>query len=680
MTPLGWLLNAKTITDQYTNLCCILGRVPICILTKKTKIVINFLNLLNNTNLNINQLFNLKSFEDIQKDLPEFNWIKNMLLYYKSQYKLGEGNRIIERLVGDKELENAVYRDTYANGQYTGMVSPQANDFYQDNIANNTSDFNSTSFLKCLFQIAFLGNIYSTDTPTNTYTLSNAIVIIAAFNNNIKYTGKYWYKPIVHSGDKENTPTTLDIVNRIFKRIRDDEPLIQKISEEFGGNLNIVWSDIEDKNLYGRPKTELSEKNFENKKIKTAFHNSINLFKCTTGIESFLKTEFALTFSGIMGHHWDYFLRFFEFFDTTKQTDKEISEFKIQYPSFVFIKHHGTPIASYLYDFTNGTQNDVLVGYNSINFGRIINENLISIKSRITKKTIYTPQSIPNCLIPIVFDNSLLQCTTSCYRSYKAILRYMKSRKQRDFLFDRLTQFGRRAMTILDPYGIFMHFHNDQKGLVGNWRGEVQDDELLGEPKITLGMKLNEDDDEDDEEEEKEDEIRPLIKIKDSKRIKLTRKESGQSEISKSSMKSKKNFKDKAKDLLKDAKKYNKNLNMDDEDDIDNNNNNATIINNMTIEDANPFSNSTNYIENYKRRNKTGFKDASNELWKMTSTTTNNIIKLANTIKGIANIYTAYTLIRNFGRNRFRDNRQAPIQPQLPEPIDENLGIGRGEL
>jgi hypothetical protein len=67
----------------------------------------------------------------------------------------------------------------------------------------------------------------------------------------------------------------------------------------------------------------------------------------------------------------------------------------------------------------------------------------------------------------------------------------------------------------------------------------------------------------------------------------------------------------------------------------------------------------------------------------MTSTTTNNIIKLANTIKGIANIYTAYTLIRNFGRNRFRDNRQAPIQPQLPqlpEPIDENLGFGRGEL
>jgi len=57
----------------------------------------------------------------------------------------------------------------------------------------------------------------------------------------------------------------------------------------------------------------------------------------------------------------------------------------------------------------------------------------------------------------------MLECKTKCYRNYKQLLNFMKTRKQRDFLFDRLTQFGRRAMTVLDPYGIFMHYQGDDK-------------------------------------------------------------------------------------------------------------------------------------------------------------------------------------------------------------------------
>ena len=47
----------------------------------------------------------------------------------------------------------------------------------------------------------------------------------------------------------------------------------------------------------------------------------------------------------------------------------------------------------------------------------------------------------------------------------------MRTRKQRELLFDNLTSYGRRAMTVLDPYGIFMHFQRDERGLASSdWR------------------------------------------------------------------------------------------------------------------------------------------------------------------------------------------------------------------
>ena len=116
-------------------------------------------------------------------------------------------------------------------------------------------------------------------------------------------------------------------------------------------------------------------------------------------------------------------------------------------------------------------------GYNAINFSRTLNEKIINIRDKISTKTTYKPPNIPNCLIPIVYDNALLQCKTKCYRKYGPLLKLMKTRKQRNYLFDQLTKFGRRAMTILDPYGIFMHYHNDEKGLEPNWNEPASDEE-----------------------------------------------------------------------------------------------------------------------------------------------------------------------------------------------------------
>ena len=41
----------------------------------------------------------------------------------------------------------------------------------------------------------------------------------------------------------------------------------------------------------------------------------------------------------------------------------------------------------------------------------------------------------------------------------------MKSRKERNLLFDNLNQYGRRCKTVLDLYGIFMHFQENKNGL-----------------------------------------------------------------------------------------------------------------------------------------------------------------------------------------------------------------------
>lgn len=48
----------------------------------------------------------------------------------------------------------------------------------------------------------------------------------------------------------------------------------------------------------------------------------------------------------------------------------------------------------------------------------------------------------------------------------------MNTPKARDYLFDNLTQYGRRAMTILDPYWIFKHFYTGHKALKPSWKDD----------------------------------------------------------------------------------------------------------------------------------------------------------------------------------------------------------------
>jgi hypothetical protein len=461
--PLGWALNPKSIANQYINLYCLINRVPIVIIDSTTKkSIVTFFSYLMHDQVNtvLNQYWKTIDINQIEEKFNNFSRIKNRLMPYTDYVE--ENN---ERKWNATESLNAIYHMCYADGQFSGVISPQENDFWQDNDENKVSDFNDVSFLKCIFQIAMLGAVYSAETKF--YTLTNAAVFINyAQADDIKFSGKYWYKPITRLDDDKNTPTTAALVSRMIQRFESDEPLKKKTFDEIGVNMAINLNGID---VAGGPKHESSTKDVANPELKSSIELVKKLFLSTIGLEGYLKENFALSFAGIYGHAWDKLLRFFQFNQDEKVSFKQIQKAKEIIPSSSLIQHYGTPIASYIYDLKDkNIQNNTLQGYNALNFGKVLNENLISVSDKLKQKVVYTPMITPNALIPITFSTSLLQCKTFCYRNYKHLLAFMKSRKQRDYLFDKLTHYGRRAMTVLDPYGIFMHFHEAKKGIEGN--------------------------------------------------------------------------------------------------------------------------------------------------------------------------------------------------------------------
>ena len=478
-TPLGWFLNSKNIWNQWTNLFCVLNRVPIFIYNPPTEnlkkdtywSITNFRSFFATTQTTLNQVFGTEKMDDTTKNI--FQSVASRVLGEVAKQTEENGT---DRKWTDDAAGNAIFVNRYAVGQFTGMTSPQANDFYSETtIENLQSDFNNVTIIKCIFQIAMLGSIYATDWQF--YTLSNAAVFLYNLGRELKFTGKFWLTPYnkIKDRDEKEKISTINIVNRILSRIESDENLAAQIKKELDIKTDnkLLWHEIKKSDLIEHIHIERTytfpDKDLQNRELKASLELSQKLFLSTTGLENFLKDNFALAFSGILGHTWDMLLRFFEPNDNRKVTEKEIEQARKKSSNFYFLKHLGTPIASYLFDLKDDTiQNDALQGYNSLNFGRILNENLMTLSDRLKNTTYYSPQNTPNCLIPITFAPTLLQCNTKCYRSYRTLLKILKSRKQRDFIFERLTQYGRRAMTILDPYGIFMFFHKDLKGIPSN--------------------------------------------------------------------------------------------------------------------------------------------------------------------------------------------------------------------
>jgi len=465
MTPLGWCLNAKTIEMGWNNLFMIMNRIPIFLTDGNSIIGMTFSQFFDDTD-KLKNFFNFEGIEVIKAKINNIQDIFNKIVGY-NQDEMTERIDMKDYKTDTQEQNQLIYKSPYSDGQYTGITSPQANDFYQGNESNLTSNFNTTTPIKCIFEIALLANIYGTSSPY--YTLTTGCIVISCVNNNLKYTGKYWLECITDEKDlKKETRakvTTKDLFQRVYDRITNKLTIKQEIQNETGIDFKRNDDIFQGNNIMTynvRQEADL-EKLLDKTEILEA-HYAMNLFNSTLGLEIFLKKEFALFISGVLGHHYDTLLRFFFPFNEEK-TKNDYDALAKLFPAATYVKHYGTPIASYLYDFKNGTQAGLLGGYNSINFSRTIGNNLMSINDKLMNPVSYNPPNVPNCIIPITYNNIVLQCKTKCYRSYKKLLKFLKTRKQRNWLFDHLTHFGRRAMTVLDPYGIFMHFHNDQKGL-----------------------------------------------------------------------------------------------------------------------------------------------------------------------------------------------------------------------
>jgi hypothetical protein len=463
MAPLGWCLNAKTIDIGWNNLFMIMNRIPIFLTDGKNWIGMCFSQFYENTN-DLKTFFEFMNINNMKQKIPT---IENII----NKVNPVNGDELVQRAdltkynANTKEEQQMAYRSQYSDGQYTGLTSPQANDFYQANEENVNSNFNKTTPLKCIFEIALLANIYGTSSPY--YTLTTGCVIIYMQGENLKYTGKYWLECLDKAEDKDDNGRknvkTVQLYQRVYNYISNKQSIKDEVQKEIG--INLVANDnlFTGNNIMGyntRYEYEIWRLASKNEVLEAKF--AMNLFNSTLGLETFLKQELALFLSGVLGHHYDTLLRYFV---PGTDTVEIFNKFKELFPTAVYIKHYGTPIASYLYDFKNGTQAGLLGGYNAVNFSRVIGNKILSINDKLMNPITYNPPKVPNCLIPITYNNAILQCKTRCYRSYKSLLKFLRTRKQRNWLFDHLTHFGRRAMTVLDPYGIFMHFHNDQKGI-----------------------------------------------------------------------------------------------------------------------------------------------------------------------------------------------------------------------
>jgi len=455
IAPVSWVFNTRSIRDQYRMMMLIMARCPIIFIESGKQYILNFLNFIHAVDTPLNAYFKLNTIE-----YKNFQDVAAVLLGYNSAAYTASG---LPNYSSQNEKDYALFRTMYNEGAFNGLVSPIANDYVQGLAQGEKSDFSNVSFLKCLFQIALLGIAYNT---SGQYTLNNACVIIHKSGNGIKFTGKYWRK------QRDCTSTTPLILQSLINRIVEDTNLIKKIKEEIDTDIKkMSFEKIDDneyKNNVGWSVVSEPFIGVEGSTVSNIIWFSQNLLKIVLGLENVDKADFALFIAGMIGHSWDTLLRFIRYDYNPGNMDKEMALIKRTYPNLSLVKYYGTPLASYLYDYKNTSESNILAGYNAINFSKLLHNGLISFRDNIKTDSTYTPTKEPNALFPVVFENMVLECNTDCYRSYKRLLSYMKTRKQRELLFDNLTSYGRRAMTILDPYGIFMHFQRDDRGLASS--------------------------------------------------------------------------------------------------------------------------------------------------------------------------------------------------------------------
>ena len=446
MSPFPMYLNPYNVSSIWSNFILFFSRIPIFCKYGNEYWIANMSCVFDNDWVGLHAFFT-KNFNLA----PNFaNFRRFLIKKYDGRYVGAPPNAV--RQISATEKDNLIFDLAYSDGRFFGVNSPQPNDWYLNRNDNLQSNFNNVSFIKCALEICMLAAAWN---ETKNFTLGNgAIFINITPQGNVKFTGKYFRK------SPGTIPTTLGIFQYAFTQFKSSQELRQQINNEIEFDLTNLQF-----NNFVPLVTVVNETRYHPN--YTMYDYAVkNLFLCVNGLEEWYRSNLALWLAGVYGHIFDFVLRYFDPMNTSaNQMAMEVQLFKMTYKSFQFVQHIGSPLASYCYDFKTIPQENILLGYNLGNFGKLVNMGCLSVSDQIKYNTVYRTKIKPVALFPVIYQNINFIVNISVWRSFRPLLSLMKTRQQRDIVMDHLNTYGRRCFTILDPYGIFLHFHNETKGL-----------------------------------------------------------------------------------------------------------------------------------------------------------------------------------------------------------------------
>ena len=442
MASLAMFFNQQTLGEQYQMFFHYFSRIPIFCKFNNQYFIANLAAIFNPVwgFITHNNIWNYAAINQI-------GVFRDHIIKFNNQaYNLNN-----QRQYKSTEKFNIVYDVAYSDGRFLGVNSPQKNDWYVVGNDNLESSFNNVSPIKCILQMCMLAACYNTN---ENYTLANGAVFINYTNEHgLKFTGKYFKQCPLNFG------TTGLALQHCFNKFKNDATLCATINTEIGWNFaNMQF------NQFRGTYTITNENNVYPDHFMEDY-SAKHLFLCVNGLEDFYRTNFALWLAGIYGHHFDYVLRFFSVSKDLVSLNVEHQIFKFSYRDFDFVQHFGSPLASYCFDFKTEPEVNILLGYNLGNLSKCISNGCVSVSDHVKYDVNYQTRADPVGLFPCVYQNINLMVNASVWRSFKNLLSFMKTRQQRDMVMDHLTIYGRKCFTVLDPYGIFLHFHNETKGL-----------------------------------------------------------------------------------------------------------------------------------------------------------------------------------------------------------------------
>lgn len=460
MVAIAYFMNPYGVINIFRAFVYMTSRIPIFIKNDHKYFITCTKYLFENQVTDLNSNFNAIPPGNNFANNENRNIFRNITKFKDNYTDINHPN---VRVYAEAEHENKVFNIAYNDGRYYGTNSAQPNDFFivepdQDFISN----FNNNSVIKCIIQIANLAAAYY---EGQNYTVNNGMIFINYISdNNIKFTGKYV------TAKFQDGNSTLAQARLALAQFRDNHIRAAQIAQETGIDLQGITIQTNFNNDLNN-NTHCVMTYSYNAEAVNPQRNALmdyaakHLYACTLGLETFFKFNWALYLSGIYGHTFDYIIRWYDFRQGEPILNMELAALKAAHPEWSFVQHFGSPLASYTYDFKMQPEKNILLGYNLSNMSRIIGLKAMSISDKISYNTVYKTHKKPIGLFPCVFQNVDFYMKVKVWRSYRELLKLMKTRKQRDLIFDYLSHYGRRCMTVLDPYGIFLHFHNETKGI-----------------------------------------------------------------------------------------------------------------------------------------------------------------------------------------------------------------------